>query len=247
VGDGDCTPPLRRCDNTEAADRCVQCLVDADCAAPFVCSTATKTCVECTTANQAACRADLAGARCVMGGSCGCATDADCGGATSGRVCDATTSRCVPGCRMTGGNGCPASLACTSAGAGIGTCQPMPGPDGGTDGGPDGSPTDGSIGDGSTTDGAATDGSMAQDAATDSGDDLSGAAGTGGAGTGGMGGMGGMAGRPDAGPDGTGVNENLGGYVAGGGCQCNTPSPRAPATWLAALAGLTFLVRRRRR
>lgn len=50
-----------------------------------------------------------------------CLTDADCGGAMSGRVCDATFT-CIDGCRGTGGNGCPGGLVCSSADASIGTC-----------------------------------------------------------------------------------------------------------------------------
>ena len=57
---------------------------------------------------------------------CGCATDGDCGSATSGRVCDATTRRCVAGCSASPTrNHCPAGQFCTSSdatGATVGTC-----------------------------------------------------------------------------------------------------------------------------
>jgi MYXO-CTERM domain-containing protein len=257
LADGDCASPLRRCDTTEGADRCVQCLVNADCAAPFVCSTATKSCVECTPMDQTACRADLAGARCVAGGSCGCASDGDCGGATSGRVCDAASARCVPGCRQTSGNGCPASLSCTSTGAEVGSCQPMPG---GTDGGVDGGP-DGATGADAPTDvaaEAAPDAPVVADASTEAGDDAiagDGAAGMGGAG--GMGGVGGVGGSsgPDAGGDGKGgqgggipVNPNEGGYVAGGGCQCDVGGAGGPTGGLLGIAlAVGAMIRRRRR
>lgn len=52
-----------------------------------------------------------------------CADDAACGAAASGYVCDAGT--CVPGCRGTGGNGCPDGQSCTSTDMSIGFCQPI--------------------------------------------------------------------------------------------------------------------------
>jgi hypothetical protein len=64
------------------------------------------------------CAASADGAACVAGTGtafCGCATDADCGGATSGRVCDPSTRRCAAGCGAGAGrNGCPAGEFCTS-------------------------------------------------------------------------------------------------------------------------------------
>jgi uncharacterized repeat protein (TIGR01451 family) len=51
----------------------------------------------------------------------GCAVDPDCGGPTSGVVCDLPASTCIPGCRGTG-NGCPAGEVCTSMDATIGAC-----------------------------------------------------------------------------------------------------------------------------
>jgi hypothetical protein len=48
-------------------------------------------------------------------GVCGCTTDADCGDAMSGRVCDMDARRCVEGCyRAEGRNGCPMGRSCTS-------------------------------------------------------------------------------------------------------------------------------------
>lgn len=57
------------------------------------------------------------------GGKCSgkCSTDADCGGASSGLVCDA--SACVQGCRGTGGNGCPSGEECSSTTSAVGTCD----------------------------------------------------------------------------------------------------------------------------
>ncbi len=89
------------------------------------------------------CRPELAGSQCLTDGRCGCLADADCGGVTSGRVCDATASRCVPGCRGTGGNGCPNEQVCSSTTDEIGRCDAAPADgrrrrrrtDGSTDGG----------------------------------------------------------------------------------------------------------------
>jgi hypothetical protein len=55
-----------------------------------------------------------------------CAEDADCGGPTSGVVCDAPAEACIPGCRGTGGNGCPPGFTCSSDAGAIGTCSPAP-------------------------------------------------------------------------------------------------------------------------
>ncbi len=50
-----------------------------------------------------------------------CLTDADCGDATSGIVCDPITNICIDGCH-TPGNGCPNDEVCTSDDATIGQC-----------------------------------------------------------------------------------------------------------------------------
>jgi hypothetical protein len=64
------------------------------------------------------CMGEAQGTRCTTAGGssfCGCATDADCGGATSGRVCDGTTRRCIDGCAVgMARNGCPMGQFCTS-------------------------------------------------------------------------------------------------------------------------------------
>ena len=82
------------------------------------------------------CRPELAGSQCLTDGRCGCLVDADCGGVTSGRVCDAAASRCVPGCRGTGGNGCVNEMVCSSTTDEIGRCDERPMTDGGVDGAP---------------------------------------------------------------------------------------------------------------
>jgi uncharacterized repeat protein (TIGR01451 family)/MYXO-CTERM domain-containing protein len=57
--------------------------------------------------------------------TCACLADSDCGGPTSGTVCDngnGGTFTCIPGCRGTGGNGCMTGLVCSSTTSAIGTC-----------------------------------------------------------------------------------------------------------------------------
>lgn len=70
--------------------------------------------------------------KCLISGECvatgACDVDADCGGKTSGRVCDAKL--CKDGCRGTGGNGCTTGLVCSSATSAVGTCGAPP-PDAG--------------------------------------------------------------------------------------------------------------------
>ncbi len=64
------------------------------------------------------CSASADGTMCLAMGTlaaCGCAADADCGDATSGRICDLTTSSCVDGCGVGDDrNGCPTEQFCTS-------------------------------------------------------------------------------------------------------------------------------------
>ena len=81
--------------------------------------------------DAAGCAASEDGRACIadsLGGVfCGCDTDADCGDATSGRVCDASRRRCIKGCGVgPGRNGCPAPQRCfvteTSAGP-LGACS----------------------------------------------------------------------------------------------------------------------------
>jgi uncharacterized repeat protein (TIGR01451 family)/MYXO-CTERM domain-containing protein len=107
---------------------CVQCTTDADCGgvmSGIVCDAATSQC-------KPGCRG-MNGNGCPAGDTCTsldstigtcvqCAKDADCGGPTSGTVCDAATSQCKPGCRGSGGNGCPTGDTCTSTDGTIGTC-----------------------------------------------------------------------------------------------------------------------------
>lgn len=132
-GDGDCANPTPRCDMSNPR-ACVQCLGDGDCKVPApVCNLTNKTCVECTSSNSAACSAAVSGSRCLSNNTCGCQADGECGGLTSGRICDSGIEKCSPGCRGTGGNGCPPGFQCTSTTNAIGRCLPFGAP---LDGGP---------------------------------------------------------------------------------------------------------------
>jgi uncharacterized repeat protein (TIGR01451 family)/MYXO-CTERM domain-containing protein len=126
----------------------VSCAVDGDCPAPLVCDAAAGACVTCTPSKPSAC-AGLG--VCLPSDRCGCATDADCGSPSSGRVCEATSQSCVDGCRGTTGNGCPMGFVCSSTTSAIGACNvPVPdaGPDASPDVGPDATTGDGALGDG---------------------------------------------------------------------------------------------------
>ncbi|MFO0607492.1 MAG: MopE-related protein [Polyangiales bacterium] len=120
-----CDPSARTC--RPACANASECT-----AAPRAC-TRDGACALCTpgpSGDATACAGSDDGRACLadsLGGVfCGCATDADCGGAASGRVCEADRHRCVPGCATGAGrNGCPAGQRCVVAGAGAsarGTC-----------------------------------------------------------------------------------------------------------------------------
>jgi MYXO-CTERM domain-containing protein len=215
----------------------------------MLCDGATHTCLECTTAETQNCGIDLAGKQCLPGGKCGCTQDSDCGGVTSGRVCDPVSSRCMPGCRGSGGNHCPAGEPCSSSTTEIGRCNGQPPADGGTtdagtrdanaaDARGDASPRDASVG--SDADASSGAGGRSSDAGADAA-----------TGAGGHGGRAGDAGvRADSGgPDAGGIDAgNPGGYIAGGGCACTAAGTSGPAS----LSALTILAaigwaRRRRR
>ncbi len=99
----------------------------------------------CTANNQ--CRS----AKCDVGKCVECTNDSDCGGATSGRVCDDTSGLCIDGCRGAFGNGCPGGQLCSSSSITIGSCSPPP-----DAGGPEAGPGDdgGSVADASVADAA---------------------------------------------------------------------------------------------
>jgi MYXO-CTERM domain-containing protein len=104
--------------------RCAGCRTDGDCSGQTpVCEPTLKVCVQCTDTRLDVCSATGSGAICLPDETCGCAADSDCGAADSGRICDLiTTHKCVAGCRVVGGNGCPSGLICDGAGLVPGKC-----------------------------------------------------------------------------------------------------------------------------
>ncbi|HSS39644.1 MAG TPA: hypothetical protein VLT58_12830 [Polyangia bacterium] len=250
--DADCTDPLPRCD-VAGGGQCVQCVMTADCTGALVCDPGTHRCLECTPVAAGACSPDLAGSSCLPGGQCGCTKDADCGTTTSGRVCDVSLARCVPGCRgdattTTGSNGCPMSEVCTSTTVAIGVCHVVAPPaDGGvTDGGSaDGHPADGGAGLDSGAGGRPDGGSSSGAAGAGGGGGNTGSGASGGSGaTSGSGASGGSGadGGADAGPSNIGAWN----YVAGGGCRCDL-NGGSPVTSLGGiLIGLVAVLLRRR-
>jgi MYXO-CTERM domain-containing protein len=114
---------------------CVQCDTTHPCPSPQLCNAAGQ-CVQCTPQDVTNCDPTGTGGICRPNGQCGCNTDPDCGGVTSGRVCDDTNKVCKAGCRGTGGNGCPTGQRCTSTTNVIGQCVTDPG-DAGVDSGID--------------------------------------------------------------------------------------------------------------
>ncbi|MFO0758156.1 MAG: DUF11 domain-containing protein [Byssovorax sp.] len=108
--------------------QCFQCLTDADCGGPMsakVCDAATNMCIDgCRGMNGNGCKAgDVCTSKDDTIGQClRCLVDADCGGPTSAKVCDAATNMCVDGCRGMNGNGCMPGDACTSVDETIGMC-----------------------------------------------------------------------------------------------------------------------------
>ncbi|RYE76579.1 MAG: DUF11 domain-containing protein, partial [Myxococcales bacterium] len=110
------------------------CIKDA-----LICSVPTGTCGICTPkgsdgqgGDATKCAGNVDGTACVVDpgtgvNACGCTQDSDCGGVTSGRVCDtANTLKCIDGCRGQGGNGCQTTKTCTSQDSSIGSCVTTP-------------------------------------------------------------------------------------------------------------------------
>jgi MYXO-CTERM domain-containing protein len=243
--DTDCRQPLAHCDLGGGTDgRCVQCLFDTDCDAPLVCDPTKKRCEECVpgSASTPQCRPELAGDQCLADGRCGCVADGDCGGVQSGRVCDAGTSRCVPGCRGAGGNGCPNEQVCSSTTNEVGRCDRAPPPDGGTDGSTDG----GSDGSTDAADGGGTDADAREAGIADAGTDVGDGAASDGMVTPPDGSVP-DGGNPTDGPGADAGNPGLDRFIAGGGCHCATGSGGGGSPWLAGLVALALVVRRRRR
>jgi Legume lectin domain len=116
-----CTAPNGVCNTIVQPHVCVACLNDSDCGKTAVCDS-TQHCVACTTMNTTLCNEGTTGDACLANETCGCTSDNNCGGVTSGRVCNTTTHACEVGCRAIGGNGCPSPDVCSSNSGSIGTC-----------------------------------------------------------------------------------------------------------------------------
>lgn len=129
--DADCLDPLKpACQPSGACGECsttntTLCTDDTP-----VCNTTVGECVFCLPGQNPApaCVSSPDGPVCIasdatgLDGVCGCTNDSDCGGPTSGRVCDSSQQKCIDGCRGEGGNGCPTTLVCTSPDTSIGQC-----------------------------------------------------------------------------------------------------------------------------
>jgi hypothetical protein len=126
---GNGCPTGRVCTSPDAAPgACVGCVTDADCgdaASGKVCDPSTLECAfGCRGAGGNGCAlGSVCNATGWAAGKCvGCVSDADCGDAASGEICDPATSACQGGCRGAGGNGCPAGTVCSSADGSAGSC-----------------------------------------------------------------------------------------------------------------------------
>ena len=120
-----CGVPTPVCDTTASPKVCVACLADSDCGGVMsgkVCDP-THTCIDGCHPTGNGCPNPLfcTSTDATIGQCVECLGDSDCGGPTSGKVCDPSTDKCVDGCHPTG-NGCPVGDACTSTDATIGQC-----------------------------------------------------------------------------------------------------------------------------
>ncbi len=118
ISNGQCSGNKPICVNNV----CVACAGDNGSGDPAQCPTSTQpvcqtqgpttgSCTQCSADNANLCVAPRP--VCLPNvGTCGCANDADCGGATSGQICTGTPGVCVPGCRPAGGNTCPNGQNC---------------------------------------------------------------------------------------------------------------------------------------
>jgi MYXO-CTERM domain-containing protein len=215
------TPDTPVCDLTQ--DLCVPCLADNGSGLPLSCPDPTKPacttgrCNECSATNATRCTSDVAPSCNVPRRACGCVVDADCL-PKNGKLCDPTAAggdgRCVPGCKVNGGNdNCPPGQTCTVQDGGTGVCEPSDGGanDGGATDGGDGGSSDGGnadAGDGGSNDGGNGDGG--------NGD---GGNGDGGNGDGGADGGNGDGGNADGGTDGGNADGGADGGNGDGGAK----------------------------
>lgn len=143
----------------------------------------------------------------------GCSVDAECGGPTSGVVCDTAVKDCIAGCRGTG-NGCPAGEVCTSMDATIGSCVSA-------------ATSSSSASSSSSSSSSASSSSASSSSSSSAGGGTGGTGGMGGtggvggtsatSGTGGVGGTGGMTGSGGAGGTGGMTGSGGAGGAAGSG------------------------------
>ena len=111
-----------------ATGNCAGCVHDSDCGPAnggAVCEATSHTCqAGCRAAEGSGCAGNLVCTSTTQEiGSCvGCLTDANCGDAKSGIVCDVSTRQCKVGCRGAEGNACSGNLVCTSVDDKIGKC-----------------------------------------------------------------------------------------------------------------------------
>jgi MYXO-CTERM domain-containing protein len=184
----------------------------------------------------------------------------DAGPCTAAPLCSGTNDTCEPGLPLAGGTSCGLGGVCSDAG----TCQ-LPGVDAGSDGGAEeagtfdgGLPTDGGVGEGSgAIDAAVPDaavgdgGSTADDAGTTPAD----AAGPpqdagldGSLSDGSTVQLDAAEGAPDAASSGdAGTDAGSSAAGAASGCGCRTTPREGGLGWAAGLAGVGFLLLRRRR
>jgi len=153
-----------------------------------------------------------------VGDDCSCSVDSDCGDAQSGQVCE--PDLCIPGCRGTGGNGCPLGQMCTSIDETVGQCIPEEGT--GTGGSMSGSGTESDSGTGATESASATDTTPTEGSASATETATATATAT------------------DSNTGGNGLDDE------GFGCECNANGSSGAPMGLA-LLGLLALGRRRRR
>jgi hypothetical protein len=102
--DQDCPMSTPRCVTGPTPNVCVQCVSNGDCADPTpTCNLPTNTC-GCVPTGPEICGNEID--EDCNGVTCECATDNQCGGPTSGKVCNGSNV-CIDGCRGSNGNGCP--------------------------------------------------------------------------------------------------------------------------------------------
>ncbi|MFO0590843.1 MAG: MopE-related protein [Polyangiaceae bacterium] len=125
---GNGCPDDKQCTSSdETIGQCVLCITDADCGqsdSGKVCDPKNNTCVDGCHDGGNTCPKDkvCTSATQTIGVCVECVSDAQCGAANSGKVCDTATNTCVDGCHD-GGNTCPDGQTCSSLTQTIGVCK----------------------------------------------------------------------------------------------------------------------------